>query len=47
MNICHVTNPSKIECYEQYYFRRITTMNKWFTDNGYDVKEIWDSIEVG
>ena len=26
--------------------RRITTMNKWFEDNGYDVKEIWNSIEV-
>ena len=29
-----------------YYFRRITTVNKWFEDNGYNVKEIWDSIEV-
>lgn len=27
-------------------FRRITTVNRWFTDNGYDVKEIWASIEV-
>ena len=26
--------------------RRITTMNKWFEDNGYNVKEIWNSIEV-
>lgn len=26
--------------------RRITTMNKWFEENGYDVKEIWDAIEV-
>lgn len=25
--------------------RRITTMNKWFEDNGYDVKEIWNAIE--
>jgi len=26
--------------------RRITTINKWFEENGYDVKEIWDAIEV-
>lgn len=25
--------------------RRLTTVNRWFTDNGYDVKEIWASIE--
>ncbi|XP_074629732.1 tubulin polyglutamylase TTLL13-like isoform X2 [Acropora palmata] len=25
--------------------RRITTINKWFEENGYDVKEIWDAIE--
>lgn len=31
---------------KKYYFRRITTVNKWFEDNGYNVKEIWDSIEV-
>ena len=31
---------------KQYNFRRITTVNKWFADNGYNVKEIWDSIEV-
>ena len=29
-----------------FHFRRITTVNRWFTDNGYDVKEIWASIEV-
>ena len=26
--------------------RRITTVNKWFKDNGYDVKKIWHDIEV-
>lgn len=26
--------------------RRITTVNKWFEDNGYDVKKIWHDIEV-
>ncbi|CAH8848174.1 unnamed protein product [Trichobilharzia szidati] len=25
--------------------RRITTLNRWFTDNGYDVKKIWDDID--
>ncbi|CAH8497195.1 unnamed protein product [Schistosoma turkestanicum] len=25
--------------------RRITTLNRWFTDNGYDVKKIWEDID--
>ncbi|EDO34389.1 predicted protein, partial [Nematostella vectensis] len=25
--------------------RRITTINNWFVENGYDLKEIWDGIE--
>ncbi len=27
--------------------RRITTVNQWFRDNGYDVDKIWRDIEVG
>lgn len=26
--------------------RRITTVNRWFEDNGYDVKKMWHDIEV-
>ena len=26
--------------------RRITTVNQWFRDNGYDVDKIWHDIEV-
>lgn len=26
--------------------RRITTVNQWFRDNGYDVEKIWHDIEV-
>ena len=26
--------------------RRITTVNKWFAENGYDVDKIWHDIEV-
>ena len=26
--------------------RRITTVNRWFEDNGYDVKKLWHDIEV-
>ena len=26
--------------------RRITTVNQWFRDNGYDVNKIWKDIEV-
>ena len=26
--------------------RRLTTLNKWFKNNGYNVTEIWASIEV-
>ena len=26
--------------------RRITTVNQWFTDNGYNIHKIWDDIEV-
>ncbi|XP_018650907.1 tubulin tyrosine ligase-related [Schistosoma mansoni] len=25
--------------------RRITTLNRWFKDNGYDVKKIWEDID--
>lgn len=27
--------------------RRITTVNNWFQDHGYDVSKIWHDIEVG
>ena len=27
--------------------RRITTVNKWFEENGYNVQKIWHDIEVG
>lgn len=27
--------------------RRITTVNKWFLDNHYDLDKIWNDIEVG
>ena len=26
--------------------RRITTMNKWFEENGYNLQKIWDNIDV-
>lgn len=26
--------------------RRLSTVDQWFTDNGYDIKKIWASIEV-
>lgn len=26
--------------------RRITTLNKWFVDNGYDTNKIWADIDV-
>ena len=26
--------------------RRITTVNQWFRDNGYNVDKIWHDIEV-
>lgn len=26
--------------------RRITTVNQWFVDNGYDLKKIWNDIDV-
>ena len=26
--------------------RRITTINKWFVDNGYNLQKIWDDIDV-
>ena len=26
--------------------RRITTVNQWFSDNGYDIGKIWAGIEV-
>ena len=26
--------------------RRITTLNKWFIENGYDTKKIWSDIDV-
>ena len=26
--------------------RRITTVNQWFSDNGYDIDKIWHDIEV-
>ena len=26
--------------------RRITTVNRWFEDNGYDLGKIWHDIEV-
>lgn len=27
--------------------RRITTVNQWFLDNGYNLAKLWDDIEVG
>ena len=27
--------------------RRITTVNQWFVDNGYDLSKIWNDIDVG
>lgn len=27
--------------------RRITTVNQWFRDNGYNIEKIWRDIEVG
>ena len=26
--------------------RRITTLNKWFQENGYDLEKIWNDIDV-
>ena len=26
--------------------RRITTLNKWLVDNGYDMDKIWSDIDV-
>lgn len=26
--------------------RRITTINRWFHDNGYNLEKIWDDIDV-
>ena len=26
--------------------RRITTVNQWFVDNGYDLDKIWGDIDV-
>ena len=26
--------------------RRLSTVDQWFTDNGYDINKIWASIEV-
>ena len=26
--------------------RRLSTVNQWFTDNGYDTRKIWAGIEV-
>ena len=26
--------------------RRITTMNRWFEENGYNLQKIWDNIDV-
>ena len=26
--------------------RRLTAVNKWFVDNGYDIHAIWGSIDV-
>ena len=26
--------------------RRISTVNQWFIDNGYNIKKIWADIEV-
>lgn len=27
--------------------RRISTVNQWFIDNGYNINKIWEDIEVG
>jgi len=26
--------------------RKLTVVNKWFMDNGYDIKKIWNDIDV-
>lgn len=26
--------------------RKLTVVNKWFVDNGYDIQKIWDDIDV-
>ena len=26
--------------------RKLTVVNKWFLDNGYDIKKIWNDIDV-